>query len=53
MRSLRRPISYGEYLCKEVVRNKEKRLKVIKTWYDFITKTNYKIHPSTNTHKRK
>lgn len=39
MRNLKRPISYGEYLRKEVVRNKEKRLKVIKQWYDFIMKS--------------
>ena len=32
----KRPQSYGEYLKNETKRNKQKRLKVIKKWYDFI-----------------
>ena len=32
----KRPQSYGEYLKNETKRNKKKRLKVIKKWYDFI-----------------
>ena len=32
----KRPQSYGEYLKNETKRNKAKRLKVIKKWYDFI-----------------
>ena len=31
-----RPQSYGEYLKKEKIRDKKKRLKIIKEWYDFI-----------------
>lgn len=41
-KQIKRPQSYGEYLKNEPKRNKVKRLKVIKEWYDFIyiNKTN-------------
>ena len=41
-KQIKRPQSYGEYLKNETKRNKAKRLKVIKEWYDFIqiNKTN-------------
>lgn len=32
----KRPQSYSEYLKNETIRNKKKRLEVIKKWYDFI-----------------
>ena len=35
-KQIKRPQSYGEYLKNETKRNKKKRLKVIKKWYDFI-----------------
>tara|TARA_B100000282_G_C31728619_1_gene489765 strand:- start:212 stop:400 length:189 start_codon:yes stop_codon:yes gene_type:complete len=35
-KQIKRPQSYGEYLKNEPKRNKAKRLKVIKEWYDFI-----------------
>jgi len=34
----KKPISYGEYLRKEKVRNKEERHKIIKAFYDYIKK---------------
>ena len=32
----KKPQSYGSYLKNEKKRNKQKRLRVIKKWYDFI-----------------
>ena len=32
----KQPQSYGQYLKNEPKRNKQKRLEVIKKWYDFI-----------------
>ena len=34
----KRPISYGEYLRKEKVRDKEERHNIIKNFYNFIKK---------------
>ena len=34
--TIKKPQSYGQYLKNEPKRNKQKRLKVIKKWYDFI-----------------
>jgi hypothetical protein len=35
-KTVKPPPSYGEYLKKEVKRDKNKRLKIIKEWYDYI-----------------
>ena len=34
--TIKKPQAYGQYLKNEPKRNKQKRLKVIKKWYDFI-----------------